>query len=289
MSGFEFVHPASLGEAIALLGGDDPSVRPWSGGTALMLMVKSGLFQPSRFVCLDGIESRHSGIEETGDLGLLIGGLARLSVLEQSADVRRVAPMIAGAMKHLANVRVRNVARVGGALAHGDPHMDLPPLLAALGGAAVVAGPEGERSIPVEALYTGYYETVLGRGELITGAVLPSQRGWRSAYLKCTTRAADDWPALSVAVSLRIVDRVVAESRCVIAAATEKMTRLPAVEAVLRGASPDARVFERAGEAAAAEARTIDDPSGSADYKTSLLRVYVRRALVEAMNSEAVR
>src|SRR5690606_16495632 len=103
---------------------------------------------------------------------------------------------------NLSNIRVRNVATVGGALAHGDPHMDLPPVLIALGASVTVAGPKGERSLAVEDLFAGYYETLLRRDELITEAVVPPTAGKRAAYMKVTTRAAHDWPALGVAVSL---------------------------------------------------------------------------------------
>ena len=276
MRGFELVHPATLGEAIALLDTDDESVRAFSGGTALMLMLKSGLYKPTRFVHLGAVEAAHARI----------GAMATLSALEHNADVAKTAPVISRAMKHLSNVRVRNVARVGGALAHGDPHMDLPPILAALGADVVVAGPRGERRIAVEALYTGYYETALTRGELIVAAVVPAQAGWRSVYLKCTTRAAEDWPALGVAVSIRLDGGVIADARVMIGAATAMLTRATSAEAALRGAPANAATFERAAEAAAAATETIDDASGSAAYKTELLRVYLRRALAQAIAGE---
>ncbi len=288
MRGFELVHPTSLGEAIKLLDTDDQTVRPFSGGTALMLMMKTGVFQPTRLVTLAGIEAEHAEIAATADGGLAIGALATLSKVEHSAEVIRVAPVIARAMKRLANVRVRNVARVGGNLAHGDPHMDLPPVLSALGGEVVITGPAGVRRVAIESLFSGYYETVLTQGELITQVALPSQRGWASAYLKCTTRSADDWPALGVAVSLKVEGGVIAQSRVMVSAATEKLTRLATAEGALQGAEAGERAFAQAADAAAEEAETIDDARGSAEYKTELLRVHVRRALAQAVRNGAV-
>jgi carbon-monoxide dehydrogenase medium subunit len=288
MRGFELVHPTSLDEAIKLLDTDDPTVRPFSGGTALMLMMKTGVFQPSRLITLAGIEAEHAAVSATPDGGLAIGALATLSSVEHSADVIRVAPVVPRAMKRLANVRVRNVARIGGNLAHGDPHMDLPPVLSSLGGEVVICGPAGKRRVAIESLFSGYYETVLTQGELITQVTLPSQRGWASAYLKCTTRSADDWPALGVAVSLKVEGGVVAQSRIMVSAATEKLTRLSTAEGALQGAEAEEEAFARAAEAAAAQAETIDDARGSAEYKTELLRVHVRRALAQAVRSGAV-
>lgn len=283
MRGFELVHPASLGEAIDLLDTDDPSVRPISGGTAIMLMMKTGVFRPSRLVNLSYIATEHAEISATPDGGLRIGALATLTSVEHSSDVIRIAPVIARAMKRLANVRVRNVARIGGNLAHGDPHMDLPPVLSSLGGEVVVRGPGGERRIPIEALFTGYYETVLTQGELITQVVLPPQAGWRSEYIKCTTRSADDWPALGVAVSLKVADGMIADARIMVSAATETLTRLKSAEAALAGRTPQPDAFAGAADAAAAEAETIDDARGTAEYKSELLRVCVRRALGAAV------
>lgn len=289
MSGFELVHPASLREAIAMLDTEDPSVRAFSGGTALMLMMKTGVFRPSRLICLAGTEKSHAAIAARPDGALTIGALATLASVEYSPDVIRLAPVIARAMKRLANLRVRNVARIGGSLAHGDPHMDLPPVLAALGAEVSVEGPKGQRRLAVENLYSGYYETVLKQGELIAAVHVPPQRGWFSAYLKCTTRSADDWPALGVAVALKVENGSIADSRIAVAAATERLTRLRSAEAALAGEKAADAAIARAAEAAAAEAQTVDDSRGSAAYKTALVRVYVRRALRDALDHGAAR
>ena len=159
---FELAEPTSLAAAIKLLDPDDETVRPIAGGTALMLMMKAGVFRPAKLVSLRKIESRYATITVDAD-GLNIGAMTTLSDLERSADVRQHAPLITRTLLTLSNVRVRNVATVGGALAHGDPHMDLPPVLMALGASLTVAGPSGERSLPVEELFSGYYETVLAK------------------------------------------------------------------------------------------------------------------------------
>src|SRR5262245_3735132 len=192
---FELAEPKSLADAVKLLDPDDPTVRPIAGGTALMLMMKAGVFRPAKLVSLRNIEAKYSGISASGD-GLRVGAMTTLSVLERSAEVAKLAPIITRTMLTLSNVRVRNVATVGGALAHGDPHMDLPPVLMALGATLTVVGPDGERSLPVEDLFTGYYETVLARNELIAFVHLPAQKSERAVYMKVTTGAVDDWPAV---------------------------------------------------------------------------------------------
>jgi len=185
-------------------------------------------------------------------------------------------------MPLLSNVRVRNVATVGGCLAHGDPHMDLPPILIALGASVTVLGPKGERSIPVAELLTGFYETQLAKNELISEVIVPPQDGKRSIYLKCTTRAAHDWPALGVAVSLTGNRDGVGEANVVISAATERAMRAEKTSTLLAGRRPSPKLFKDAGEAASGEADLIGDAQGSVPYKWQLVRVDVDRALKQA-------
>src|SRR6185312_11112639 len=130
MTPIDLAEPKTLKDAIKLLDPDDATVRPLAGGTALMLMMKAGVFRPAKLVSLRSIEAKYTGIAVSGD-GLRIGAMTTLNTLERSADVLKAAPVITRTMRTLSNVRVRNVATVGGALAHGDPHMDLPPVLMA--------------------------------------------------------------------------------------------------------------------------------------------------------------
>jgi carbon-monoxide dehydrogenase medium subunit len=286
MSPFDLCRPRTLKEAISLLDPADADVRPMGGGTALMLMMKAGVLRPRRLVSLGALETHHASIGLSAAGELHIGALATLAALEHSDVVWAAAPVISTTMRRLSNVRVRNVATVGGNLAHADPHMDLPPLLAALGASVLTSGAAGERTIAVDSLITGYYETVLQRDELIVKLVVPSQAGRRSAYMKVTTRSADDWPALGVAVSLRLEAGVVAASRLFVGAATDRPTRLAAAEAVLAGRAPEAEALRMAGDAAADEVDIIGDDQGSAEYKRELLRVVLGRAIIAALAND---
>ena len=253
MSPFELSAPSSIAEAIALL--EEEGTRALSGGTALMLMMKAGVLRPARLVSL-----RNLGLDRIEAGGRLrVGAMTTLSALERSPEARKGWPVIARTLRTLSNVRVRNVATVGGALAHADPHMDLPPLLAALGAKVFVSGKSGERSMPVEDLYAGYLENTL-KNELITHVEVPAMGKRGAAYLKCTTRSAYDWPAVGVAVMLGGEDRIF------VSAATDRPTRI-------------------ANEAGIANLKIEGDLHGSADYKRQLLRVYLRRAMDEARNA----
>jgi len=284
MTPFELLEPRSLCEAARLL--DGAETRPIAGGTAVMLMMKMGVLRPARLVSLRAVEQRYSGIATGPDGGLRIGALATLSALERSNAVTSHASVITRALKTLSNVRVRNVATVGGHLAHADPHMDLPPVLIALGASITIVNPAGERILPLEQLYAGYLETTLARNELIAEVTVPAQAGRRAAYLKCTTRSADDWPALGVAAVLDVDGAVVRSARIVISAATDTPTRLVKAEDILRGARVDDAVLQRAADAAAAEAGVIGDQHGTAAYKRELLRVYLARVVRAALDKQ---
>jgi aerobic carbon-monoxide dehydrogenase medium subunit len=281
---FEMVEPASLQEAVSLLDPQEPTIRPVAGGTALMLMMKSGVFQPTRLVCLHRIEPEYAHITLAADGALRIGAMATLRQVEKDANVAARLPVLKRAMRTLSNVRVRNVARVGGALAHGDPHMDLPPVLAALGARIAIAGPQQSREMPLEELYAGYYETVLEKNELITAVKVPALDGRKAAYMKVTSRTADDWPSLGVALSFAMKNGAISDPVVVVSAATAKVTRMKNAEAVLNSAAPDDPTLRRAGDAAAEEAEMLSDAHGSAPYKRELLRVYLRRAVREALD-----
>ncbi len=253
MAPFELARPADLAEALALL---DEDSRPFSGGTALMLMMKAGVLRPRRLVSLAGLGLNRIESQDS----LRVGAMTTLRQLETSEAVKRGWPVITRALRMLSNVRVRNVATIGGALAHADPHMDLPPLLAALGARVTIRGKGAGRSLPVEDLYAGYLENTLRKDEIITHLEVPALGKRRAAYLKCTTRTADDWPAVAVAVALGD------EERIFVSAATDRPTRLA-----------DANAIE--------SLKIEGDLHGSAPYKRQLLKVYLKRAIHEARNA----
>ena len=283
MTPFELLEPRTLQEAVGLLDPDDANVRPVAGGTALMLMMKAGVFAPTRLISLHRIEPEYSSMTFAASGELHVGAMVTLSRLERNKQLAVAFPVIAQMLPQLSNVRVRNVSCVGGALAHGDPHMDLPPVLAALGATVAIAGPKGSREVAVESLYTGYYETVLGRNELIAGVTVPALAGRKAGYLKITARSADDWPALGVAVAFGVDSGKLRGVRVVASAATAMLVRLTDAERILDGASADDATLKAAGDAAAAQAPIMGDIRGSVAYKRELLRIGVGRAVRQAL------
>jgi carbon-monoxide dehydrogenase medium subunit len=247
-----------------------------------MLMMKAGVLSPTRLVSLQKIGVQHTAIEVNHDGELVLGGLAPLADIEQHDAVRATWPMLSHALRGVANPRVRAVATIGGNLSHADPHLDMPPVLAALDARIVITGPDGTRMVNAEDFCTGYYETVVKRDELVTQVFIPPQAG-PGAYLKMTTRAAHDWPALGVAVVLKMNGQQVQRASVFTGAATDRPMRLRGAQRVLEQSGTQEPALRAAAEAAAAEAPLMGDAHGSAPYKSQLLRVALPRAVEGAL------
>jgi aerobic carbon-monoxide dehydrogenase medium subunit len=286
MSDLEYIEPNSLEGVFALLDPDDPAVRPIGGGTALMLMMKAGMYKPRRLVSLRQIGNRFDSFAQTADgSAFRIGALTTFAQLEHSLEIRAHFPVISQAMKTLANVRVRNVATVGGNIAHADPHLDLPPIWVALDATALIVKSGAERVIPVEEIFAGYYETTISNDELVAEIEVPIRPGWYSRYVKVTTRAAHDWPALGLTLSLDFEDTRVRDLRLVLSAAIDRPVRLLQAEGALRGEQINDASLKRAVEACLGEVEIESDSRGSSDYKRHLLAIHLRRA-VDAIAAE---
>jgi len=283
MKSFELVEPSTLDEAIRLLDPQDRSVRAIAGGTALMLMMKTRLFQPTRLVSLRRLNGDLRGIRATDKGGLRLGAMTSLAELEYSPMLASTHPVMSRALRTLSNIRVRNVATLGGHLAHGDPHMDLPPILLTLDAKVSIAGSGGSRSIGIADLLVGYYQTSLEKNELITAvdvpALTPDVHSW---YEKFTGRSADDWPTVGVAVWFRVNSNVITEARIAVSAATDRPLRMAAAENLLMNGAPTQQSFSKAADAVADEVQPLTDLHGSASYKREMVRVHVRRALEHA-------
>lgn len=283
MKNFELVEPATLDEAVALLDPDDAAVRAIAGGTALMLMMKARLFQPVRLVSLRRVNGTLRGVRRNERGGLTIGAMTTLTELERSLEIAAAVPVMSRALRTLSNVRIRNVATLGGHLAHGDPHMDLPPILLTLGARVRAVSRRGERWIDVADLFVGYFQVAVARDELIADIEVPAQpAGVHTWYAKYAALSADDWPSVGVAVWYRTEADRIAEARVAVSAATERPLRVAAAETALVGAAPTPQAFADAADAAADAIDPVADIRGSAAYKREMVRVHTRRALAQA-------
>jgi aerobic carbon-monoxide dehydrogenase medium subunit len=277
MRAFDLLQPSSVDEAVSLLQERGEDAQLIGGGAMLSILLRQRVVSPKCLVSLLGITDLER-IERAED-GLHLGAIATLRAIESSNIVRERVPVLAEAVHLVGNVRVRNVATIGGHLAHADIHLDLPPVLTALGAVVVTRGPAGERRIPIDELFVGYYETALVPGEMIAAIQLPYQpAGLHGAYLKYCTLSPNDWPTVGVAAFLS-EDR--ADVRIVAGSVAERPLRLPEAEALIR-AELSSRAIAETGRMYAEAADPVDDVRGSADYKRRVTGVFVRRAIEAA-------
>jgi aerobic carbon-monoxide dehydrogenase medium subunit len=279
---FELHVPTTLDEALDLLDRHGEDARPIAGGTALTLLMQQRLVLPGHLVSLGRVGELAR--TETTNGTLRIGAGVTHRTLEKNADVRSTWPLLTDTYHRVATVRIRNVATVGGGLAHADPNQDPPAAYIALEARVGVASKRGQREIPADELFAGYYETVLEPGEIITHVLVPRpERPLKTAYLKFLPRTADDYPTVGVAVALDVVDGRCQDVRIGISAAGPTPIRARPAEDVLRGQTLNEELLR----AAAATVPPITDPvtdhRGSANYKSRMAEVFVRRALERAL------
>jgi len=151
MNDFEYLEPATVAEACAMLKRYGGEARPYAGGAYLSIVMKQGLIRPKALVNIKKIQEL-KGIRFDPSEGFVIGALATHRELETSQLIREKLPILCAVEREVANIRVRNVGTVGGNLASGEPLTDLSQIFIALDGRAKIAGPNGSRIIPVEEL-----------------------------------------------------------------------------------------------------------------------------------------
>lgn len=275
--------PRSIDEALGLLSTSDESVRPIAGGTGLGLLMKHGFFQPTMLVNLRHLASELTDVGVAPDGALHMGSMITLRSLEVSQKVFQHAPVLRQALRSLATVRLRNVAQLGGAIAHGDPQMDLPPVLLALDARIRVRSARGERWIGAPDLFLGYYETAVENDELILEIVLPAMPGNRGVYRKCTARTVDDWPILGIAVVVTVQNDQPGELRVAVGAVADHAQRLPSVETALSNFTQTSAEIREVAEEAANRLQYSDRLTASAMYQRRLVAVHLRRVLEEVL------
>src|SRR5438445_75175 len=187
-AGFDYHAPSTLSEAVALLSRYGEGAKVLSGGQSLLPLLKLRLGHAEHLVDIGRIPGLEYVKEEGGVLR--IGGRTRESALEQSELIRSRYPILYDTVRVIADPLVRNLATVGGNLAHGDPGNDHPATMLALGAQVVATGPSGERVIPIDKFFLGLFTTALQPDEILTEIRIPTaplaRRRCNRACSSCT-------------------------------------------------------------------------------------------------------
>jgi len=289
MRAFEYAAPRTLDEALAVLREHGDEARVIAGGTAMVTMMRQRLVSPGYLVSLRDIRGLDRIEADNG--GIRIGALATHRDVETSPLVRERLPVLAETFRRVASVRIRNMATVGGALAHADPNQDPPVTLIALGARVEICGTDGRRALPVEEFFRDYYESALEPGEVVIGVVVPQLApASGAAYVKFLPRTADDYATVAVAATVSVDpdgERCRA-ARIALGSVGVTPIRARGAEGLLAGQRFGAELLRGAGEAVKGAVDPLSDHRGSAAYKREMAGVMVGRALTRAWDAALV-
>jgi 4-hydroxybenzoyl-CoA reductase subunit beta len=315
---FTYLAPVSVTDAVKLMGDHGPEAMLVAGGTDLYPNMKRRQFEPTVLVGLRGIRDM-IGVRGSAEAGMTIGAGTILSAVSKHAEIVRSYPALATAAGLVSSPQLRNMATIGGNVCvdtrcnyynqsyqwrkavnfcmkkDGEiclvapsssrcwavSSSDTAPVLWSLGAKVRLAAPEGERLIPISALYQDDGIQYLSKqpGEVVVEIVLPPAEGWRSAYLKLRRRGSFDFPVLGVAVALRMEGDTVKEAAITLGAVASQPRPAPDAAALLVGQRLGAELIERVAEAASRPSKPLDNTDLTHPYRKKMTRVFVARAL----------
>ncbi len=278
---FEYFAPTTVQEAISLLTQHGHGAKILAGGQSLIPAMRFRLSTPETIIDINKLTDLQY-IREDGSY-LAIGALTRESSLEESAVVQGRYPLLADASHVIADPIVRNMATVGGNIAHADPANDHPAVMLAYNAQVIAIGPKGQRTIAIDDFFVGLFENALSADELLTEIRIPkpvAKSG--SAYVKME-RKVGDYAISAAAVALTMNGNTCSAARIGLTNVNSVPMRAKQAEQALVGKQLSDAVIEAAGKAAAAECDPSADLRGSIEYKRDITRVLVKRAIRSAL------
>jgi carbon-monoxide dehydrogenase medium subunit len=278
---FDYAVARDLADAIQLLGSSGGEGKVLAGGQSLIPLMKFRLAQPALLIDINRVAGL-SAIKENGDLR--IGALIRENDLEANPIVRQRYQILVDTASVVADPLVRNLATIGGNLAHADPANDHPATMLAVRASVAVQGPKGERIIPIDELFVDTFTTSLEPDEILTQIRIPKPAARSGgAYLKLE-RKVGDFAIAGVAVMIALdATGKVASAGIGLTNAGPTAIRAGRAEDVLTGQVPDDKTIAEAASRAAAAAEPVSDLRGPAEYKKDVFRVLTRRAIQQAI------
>ncbi|MHB1929426.1 MAG: FAD binding domain-containing protein [Acidimicrobiales bacterium] len=280
---FAHLPVTSYEEAVAALVDHGEEARILAGGQSLMPMLNLRLARPTVLVDINAMDGATPSRRPDGKLSL--PAMSRHRALLESPVVATECRLLADAVAHLGNVRVRNRGTVGGSIAHGDPTAEISCVALVLDAAVVTVGPGGTRTIPVRDLFVTYLTTVLDHAEVVTEVVMPTLgpgQGW--SFLEMVRRAAD-FATVGVAATVSVAadGRTFTDARVALAGVADRpVMAAPDPLAVLVGRDPTDADLRAAGEGLAEATDPPTDVHATGWYRKRLVAVLAARALAEA-------
>ncbi len=274
--------PDELEHLLDLLGEHGDAAKIVAGGTAFTILWRAGLIQAEHLVSVTGVVGL-AGVTENDGV-LTIGALTRLRDVERADATRKGCPVLGAALRLVANVRVRNVATMGGNVAEADYTSDPPAILTALDATVTIRSKSGEREMPLREFLVDYFETALHPDEFVTRVTVPTlPPEWSGTYLKLLSRSAEDRTCLGVAAFVRRgEDDTCTGVRVAVVGANPVPLRLPEIEDSFVGQDFGTASLESFAAEYAAATDPVEDNRGSASYRRRIISPLIVRSLRRA-------
>ena len=279
---FEYAAPSTLEEALALLDADLDGAKLLAGGQSLVPVLNLRLASPSLVIDLNRI-SGLSGLEWSDDGALLAGAMTRHRDFEVSDVVRQTHPLLSKAMSYVAHVPIRNRGTIGGSLCHADPAAEWPALCLACEAEMTIIGSTGPRTVSAEQFSLGVYMTALAPNEILASVRFPPWPRSRRWGFQELSRRRGDFAIVGVACLLDLdAHERCSWARVVVFGAGDVATVVSNAAERLVGNRIDPQSIRAASSAARAQVETRSDHHASAEYRSELVEVLTRRALLQA-------
>lgn len=273
---FSYSRPASVADAVSILK-DDPDAKVVAGGHSLIPAMKLRLAMPGTLVDLRDIAELR-GIDVGAD-AVTIRAMTTYNEIRDHEEVARLLPALDEGIRVIGDAQVRERGTLVGALVHNDPAADLTAVALALGGSVHAVGPNGERDIPLDDFFVDLWTTPLEPEEVATHVSLDRHDGARMTYRKYA-HPASGYAVVGVAAVVELDGDTVSSARIAVTGATNTATRLTSVEEALAGKVLDDESVGAASAAAADGLAVNGDEFASEAYRSHLVNVLTRRALL---------
>ncbi|MDF3150863.1 xanthine dehydrogenase family protein subunit M [Mesorhizobium sp. XAP10] len=277
-----YIRPLSIEDAVGQLAGSAGTAAILAGGSDLLVRMKGGFAEPELIVDIKAIDGL-SEIRETAE-GFSIGAAVPCAVLGENTALKKAWPGVVEAAKLIGSKQVQGRCTIVGNLCNASPAADSVPALVAAGAKAVVVGPAGRRTIPVQSVPTAPGKTSLAKGEIIE-AILLDKREPRSgdAYLRFIPRTEMDIAVVSAGVNLTLDEHgVVKSARVALGAVAATVLLVEEAAEVLVGSRLDEATLERLAKVCAGACRPIDDKRGTIEFRRKVAGVLAQRAATSA-------
>lgn len=283
---FEYFQPATVGEAVSLLGSIDDA-KVLAGGQSLVPAMNFRLSRPAALVDINRIEGL-DGIE-VGEDWVTIGALARHRAFEMAPVEGPLGSLLATAANHVGHLPIRVRGTFVGSLAHADPAAEWCLLARTLDAEMVALSGSGERTIAAADFFHTLFTTELRSEELLTSVRLPAlDSSFRVGFAEFSRRAGDFALVMAAAV-IKAANGVITEARIGIGGASDKPIRMAQAESSLVGKEAIPDVCEEAANLASREVDPLGDIHGSSEYRRDLVRAMTKRALRQALAKDESR